>query len=148
MGLGGYINRSYRRNELTRILGTVDGRRTVDERADGRTDERGRFERGAHAGSIFYARGNSADGRVSAQKYWFDRRLARAYESIFSTVSMDDPLPSGYPTARTLGDLKMATIGTGLVDHAEQAGQDGDPVTAAVLRHIAAHDAARAAPEP
>jgi hypothetical protein len=42
----------------------------------------------------------------------------------------------------------MATIGTGLVDHAEQAGQDGDPVTAAVLRHIAAHDAARAAPEP
>jgi hypothetical protein len=78
----------------------------------------------------------------------FDRRLAPAYESIFSTVSTDDPLPSGCPTARTLGDLKMATIGTGLVDHAEQAGQDGDPVTAAALRHIAAHDAARAAPEP
>ena len=78
----------------------------------------------------------------------FDRRLAPAYESIFSTVSTDDPLPSGCPTARTLGDLKMATIGTGPVDHAEQAGQDGDPVTAAALRHIAAHDAARAAPEP
>ena len=44
--------------------GTADGRQTdgrkVDERADERTDERGRFERGTHTGSIFYARETQA----------------------------------------------------------------------------------------
>ena len=70
----------------------------------------------------------------------FDRRLAPAYESILSTASTDDPLPPGYPTARTFGNPSGTTIDTGLEDRAERAEQDDDPAGEAIYRHYAAQD--------
>ena len=77
----------------------------------------------------------------------FAGRLTHAYESFISMVSADGPLLPGHPAARTFGNpgiMVVSEIGTGLEDRTEQTEQDDDPVTAAVLRYIAAHYAARA----
>ena len=70
----------------------------------------------------------------------FAARLVPAYESFFSTVSTDDPLPPGYPAARTFGNPSGTTIDTGLEGRAGRAEQDDDPAAAALYRHCAARD--------